>query len=147
MRVLQLCLWYQTWALICTGDSDIQVIILGKHSEGGNTFSTSTFFLFCSHDPRILALSGILYHIPKKMDFGVVNLMLPWQFMYFLSLNKGEWRWDNVITQTILDLIFAVIFIQDTALPILLSSLAVKTPFSFCIFLFLWKKDKNLGWD
>lgn len=29
----------------------IQVIILGKHAEGANTFSAFTFFLFCSHYP------------------------------------------------------------------------------------------------
>lgn len=47
----------------------IQVITLGKHTEGANTFSTSTFFLFC------LILSVFPYDIPKKIDFRVVNLL------------------------------------------------------------------------
>lgn len=122
----------------------IQVIILGKHTEGANTFSASTFFLFCSNYPSILTLSGIPYHVPKKVDFRVVNFVLPWQFVCSCSLNKGEWSWDHVRTQTILNFRFALILIQDTALPILLNLLAVKNPFSLCnFFLFLWKKDKK----
>lgn len=46
----------------------IQLITLGKHAEGPNTF-TSTFFLFC------LILSVFPYDIPKKIDFRVVNLL------------------------------------------------------------------------
>lgn len=120
-----------------------QVIILGKHTEGANTFSTSVFFLFCSHSLWILTLSGIPDHIPNKIDFRVVNLMLPWRFMCSLSLNKGEWSWDNVITQTVWNFRFALILIQDTALLILSIMLAVKTLFPSVFFYSYERRTKS----